>query len=157
MRRGIQPVADRDALQQGRLDTEVAAHVEHGDGRRDQVGMPNSRREVGREERPGPFRRDILAVRRRPAQQGTQACPKDPVELSIVSEYRRQSMCAPPPGAVPDPLEALSKAAARDRMERSGVATRDSAPPLMRDWRARGLPGAHGGWEWTQQASNIPI
>ena len=85
VRRGIQPIANREALQQGRLDTEVSEHVEHGDGRRNQVGMTNSRREVGSEERPGPFRRDILAVRRRPAQQRTQPRPKDPVELSIVS------------------------------------------------------------------------
>ncbi len=34
VRRGIQPVGDRDAFQQGRLDTEVAAGVKYGDGRR---------------------------------------------------------------------------------------------------------------------------
>ena len=97
-----------------------------------------------------------LAVRRRPAQQRTQPARRIQSSCRSSPTYRRQSMCAPPPGAVPDPLEALSKAAARGRMERSGVATRDSAP-LMRGRTARGLPSAHGGREWTQRASNIPI
>ena len=84
VRQGVQTVGDRDAFQEGSLHTEVAADVQHGNGRRDQVGMPNPRRKVGREERPGPMRRDALAVRRCPAQQRTQTRPQDPVELSIV-------------------------------------------------------------------------
>ena len=94
VRPGVQPVADRDAFQEGSLDTEVAADVQHGDGRRDQVGMPNPRREVGREERLGPLRRNVP---RRPTPPSAAADPDPPEGSSRAVDRPRRidaSRCA---------------------------------------------------------------